>query len=66
MQVDEYNDNALRESIINAGGSIDSVFGDYTFIAHGTNLSKHTVVSSVADDIETDSFSTILDGEIYT
>lgn len=66
MQVDEYNDNALRESIINAGGSIDSTIGDYTFIAHGTNLSKHTVVSSVADDIETDSFSTIFDGGEYT
>jgi len=61
MQIDEYKDNAIRESIINDTGMI--IFDAspaYTFIENGSQLSSHNVVSSLANDIENLSFSDIL------
>ena len=61
MQIDEYKDNALRESIINDTGFINfDTAHDFTFINHGANISKHNVVSAQANAIETKPFSNIL------
>ena len=60
MQVDYNKDNAIRESIINATGTIDFDLHDYSFITNGSTLDKHTVVSSNAGSIENQTFSQIL------
>jgi len=60
MQVDYNKDNAIRESIINATGTIDFDLHDYSFITNGSTLDKHNVVSSNASSIENQTFSQIL------
>jgi hypothetical protein len=64
MQVDEYKDNVIRESILNDWA--DVAFVDFTPITNGSSLTKHTVVSSLADDIETQDFATILHSSDYS
>ncbi|MEI6773292.1 MAG: hypothetical protein WCL18_00195 [bacterium] len=58
MQIDEPNDNVIRESIINDTGTIDFA-NTFTPILHGANLTKHTVVGADAGDIETQRFKDI-------
>ena len=59
MQVDEFMDNTIRESIINDTGVIDFA-NTFTPVVHGSNIRKHNVVSSNASVIETKNFSDIL------
>ncbi len=62
MQVDEYHDNAIRESIINEWGEINIGTNAYAFtpIDHGSAILFHNVISSEADAIKLNYFSTIL------
>jgi len=45
MQVDEFMDNAIRESIINATGVINFTTS-FTPVIHGNNIIKHNVVGA--------------------
>lgn len=60
MRVDEFKDNAIRESIINDGWAI--VFDNHfsPVLPNGSQLTKHNVVSSEADSIALQPFSIIL------
>ena len=58
MQIDEFNDNVIRESIINETGTINFT-NSFTPILHGEHLDKHNVVAQDADYI-TWNFETIL------
>ena len=61
MQVDEFKDNALRESLINATWTFAMDMSHrFSPVGHGTQLTKHTVVGQDAHDIEILSFSDIL------
>lgn len=69
MQVDESKDNAIRESIINDWGEINigtnSAYA-FTPIDNGSDILLHNVISSHANDIDDDSFSTILSSSNYS
>ena len=65
MQVDTLKDNAIRESIINDASDIELTYS-FTPVVNGSHLVKHTVISSLADEIEDDSFSNILTSSFYT
>jgi len=65
MQVDEFKDNAIRESIINDTPGI-AFTHSFTPVVNGGDLTKHTVVSAEATDIEDDNFATILNSSSYT
>lgn len=65
MQVDEFKDNALRESLINATGTF-AMTHTFTPVNRGAQLTKHTVVGQDADAIETISFSDILSNASIT
>jgi hypothetical protein len=65
MQVDEFKDNAIRESIINDNPGIEFTHS-FTPVVNGSNLTKHTVVSSLADDIEDANFADIFNSLRYT
>lgn len=58
MQIDDANDNVIRESIINQTGVIDFT-NSYTPIVHGTRLGQHNVVGQNASDIEKLTFKQI-------
>ena len=61
MQIDEYKDNAIRESIINNTGTITfDTAHEYTFIKNGSELTEHNIVSSLANDIYFQPFAQIL------
>lgn len=61
MRIDEFNDNALRESVINEMWNITfDASNDFTFITHGANLTKHNVVAADADVIQIIPFADIL------
>jgi len=61
MQVDEFKDNALRESLINATGTFAmDITHAFTPVNRGSQLTQHTVVGQDADTLETISFSHIL------
>lgn len=65
MQVDEFTDNAIRESTINNIAPIQFTHS-FSPISNGSLLTKHTVVSSLADDIEIHTFDEIFTSSYYT
>ena len=65
MQVDEPNDNVIRESIINDTGVINFI-NSFTPIAHGVGLTKHNVVSSDASFIEWQNFQQIFSSSDFS
>ncbi|MFA7298675.1 MAG: hypothetical protein WC010_03465 [Candidatus Absconditabacterales bacterium] len=65
MQVDIYNDNAIRESIINNTGNI-RFENTRTPIVNGSNLTKHNVVAADASTIQTMPFSAILSSSMFS
>jgi len=65
MWVDTLKDNAIRESIINAGGNI-TFWPWFTPVSNGGSLTKHNVVSAVAGEIEGSGFSQIFNSSSYT
>lgn len=58
MQVDEFMDNAIRESIINATGVINFTTS-FTPVIHGNNIIKHNVVGANPVAIEWQTFKQI-------
>ena len=60
MRVDEYKDNAIRESIINDGGAIEFRNSFSPVLPHGSLLTKHNVVSSVESALASVPFSLLL------
>lgn len=65
MQVDIYNDNAIRESIINNTWNI-RFENTRTPIVNGSNLTKHNVVAADASTIQTMPFSAILSSSMFS
>lgn len=64
MYIDTDNDNTLRASLINPSAYLEP--HDYTFVANGSSLFKHTMISQESSSIETESFQTILWDGSYT
>lgn len=65
MQIDEPNDNAIRESIINNTGMLAFTTSFTPVAPHGSHLTKHTVVGQDSDLIEWQPFSQIFQSPTF-